>query len=591
LRLGAFSGIIDDHKRLRRFERGACRAATSAVAGGTFMGWLAKAASAAACLLACASSAAGNDFKTQCEGLARGFEGGGRIVLAEFVAAAPVQLAPPAPPGASGPAPDHCLVRGKINERTGIDGKPYAIGYELRLPANWNSKFFFQGGGGMDGVLRPALGIVGFSVTPPNALSNGYAVASTDAGHLEEPGPLGPYLFGLDPIARQDKGYRSVPAVTAAAKSALAALYGRPQKRAYFVGCSNGGRQAMMAAQRYPDLFDGVVAGAPAYRVPLASVDTIAQNQALLSIAPRGEDGKPDMGSALTDADLKIVAAGVLDACDAADGIKDGMVQNVGACRFDPAILQCKAGQAPSCLPEAKVRVLDRMFGGARNSKGELIYAPWPYDPGLAAPGWRAWKLGTPGKSPPDARNMTLIPGAVVYAFMSPPERPADLAAWVNAFDLDRDPPKMSKTANGFDAGMEFETATSTDLDAFLRHNGKMLLFHGAADPIFSAIDTIDYLAQLKARYGGDADGFARLFLVPGMNHCAGGPATDQFDALTALDNWVETGQAPELMQAKARHAPDVPWPDRTRPLCPYPKVATYSGAGSIEPSDSFACR
>jgi len=542
-------------------------------------------------LVAFAGSASASDFKADCAALAQGFAASGHVVTAEFAPAGPVQLAPPAPPGVTGPAPDSCLVRGRINERKGIDGKPYAIGYELRLPAVWNGKFFFQGGGGVDGVLRPALGLIGSGVPLPNALSNGYAVASTDSGHLEEPGPLGPYLFGLDPVARQDKGYSSVPPVAEAAKAAIARLYGQPARRSYFIGCSNGGRQAMMATQRFPELFDGVVAGAPAYRVPLAAIDAMGHNQAFLSVAPRNAEGTPDMGSAFTDGELKLVADAVLEACDADDGVKDGMVQNVLACRFDPAKLVCAPGQNSACLAEDKAKALDRVFKGTRNSKGEPVYAQWPYDPGLAAPGWRAWKLGTPKVSPPNARNMTLVPGSIAYDFMSPPEKPADLLSWVQAFDFDRDPPKVMKSAGGFEAGMEFEAAFSPDLDAFRKKGGKILFFHGAADPIFSALDTIDYVDRLKQRYGADTADFARLFLVPGMNHCAGGPATDQFDAVTALDDWVEKRAVPEMLLAKARTAPDVPWSGRTRPLCVHPKVATYKGSGSIEDAANFECR
>ncbi len=534
--------------------------------------------------------AAAQEFKASCAALAQGFAGSGRVVIAEFVAAGGVQLAPPAPAGATAPAPDHCLVRARINERTGIDGKPYAIGYELRLPLNWNGKFFFQGGGGMDGVLRPALGLIGSGVTPPNGLSNGYAVASTDAGHLEEPGALGPYLFGLDPQARKDKGYSSVPPVAVAAKAAIAKLYAKPAARSYFVGCSNGGRQAMMATQRYPELFDGVIAAAPAHRVPLAAIDAMGHNREFLSVAPKLADGKPDMGSAFSDAELKLVADTVLDRCDAADGVKDGMVQNIEACAFDVATLTCTPGRNAPCLPEAKAKALDRIFRGTQNAKGELLYARWPWDPGLASPGWRAWRLGTPNVSPPNARNMTLIPGSIAYAFMSPPEKPADLAGWVMQFDFDRDPPKVMATRDGYEAGIEYETAMSTDLDKYRARGGKILFTHGVADPIFSALDTVDYVDQLAKRYA-DAPSFARLFLVPGMTHCAGGPATDAFDALSALDAWVEKGAAPDMILAKARRTPEVPWPDRTRPLCAYPKVATYKGVGSIEDAASFECR
>ena len=527
----------------------------------------------------------------KCSAAAMGVPAAGRVLTAEFVAAGPVPVGPPAPPTATAPVPAHCLIRGNINERTGIDGKPYAIGYELRLPAAWNGKFFFQGGGGMDGVLRPAFGIIGSGVTPPNALSNGYAVVSTDAGHREEPGPLGPYLFGLDPQARVDKGYNAIPTVTAAAKAVIERVYAKAPARSYFVGCSNGGRQAMAATQRYPELFDGVIAAAPAYRVPLAAIDGIGHSKQFMSVAPKGDDGKPDMGSAVSRSELKIAADAILEACDGLDGVKDGMVQNVAACKFDPMTLACKPGQNSACLPEVKAKVLANVYAGTKNAKGEVIYASWPFDPGLAYPGWTAWKIGTAKASPPNARNMTLIAGGVAYVFMVPPETPADLVAWSMAFDVDKDTQRIMKGANGFEAGMEFETATSTDVDKFKAKGGKIIFTHGAADPIFSALDTISYLDQLGTRYGAEAPNFARLFLVPGMNHCAGGPATDAFDALVALDTWVEKGTAPDMILAKARNTPDVPWPNRTRPLCAHPKVATYKGAGDIEDAASFQCR
>ena len=541
--------------------------------------------------LASAHIAAADEFADKCAALSSGAAGAGRVTTAQFVAAAPVPLGPPAPPSVTTPAPDHCLVRGKINERTGLDGKPYAIGYELRLPVRWNGKFFFQGGGGVDGILRPALGMMVGGGTPPNALSSGYAVATTDSGHIAEPGPIGDYLFGLDPQARADKGYNSIPKTATAARALIAALYTKPPARSSFVGCSNGGRQAMAATQRYADMFDGVVAGAPAYRVPLAAIDGVGHTKAFMSVAPKGADGAPDLGNALTKDELKTVADAILDSCDALDGVKDGMVQNVAACRFDPAALACKPGQNSACLPQAKVDVLARVYSGTKNGRGETIYARWPWDPGLASPGWTAWRTGTPGVSPPNARNVTLIPGSIAYDFMSPPEKPDDLLKWLLAFDFDRDTPKVMKGAGGFESGMEFEAATSDDLDAWRKHNGKMIFVHGMADPIFSPFDTIAYLDRLRARYGAETDGFARLFLVPGMNHCGGGPATDSFDALSALDAWVEKDVAPDRLVATARATPDVPWPGRTRPLCAWPKFAAYTGAGNVEDAGSFECR
>jgi feruloyl esterase len=537
-----------------------------------------------------AADARADEFKSICEGLYQGVADAGRVTEAKFIPAGPVPLGPFGPPGAAAPAPDHCLVRGKIDERVGVDGKPYAIGYEVRLPASWNGKFLFEGGGGSDGVLRPAFDVIPFGAPKPNALSAGYVAATTDAGHLDEPGPLGPYLFGLDPKARADKGYSSIPPVDAAAKALIGELYGKAPSRSYFAGCSNGGRQAMAVTQRYPEMFDGVVAVAPAYRVPLAAIDAVGQTQTLMSIAPKGEDGKPDLGSALSDDDLKLLAQGVLAACEGADGLKDGMVRDPAACKFDPAALACKAGRNSACLPADKLDAISRVFAGARNSKGELIYSAWPYDPGVASGGWRMWKLGAPKASPPNALNVTLIPGSIAYEFMVPPEKPADLLDWEMKFDFDRDPPKVFKGQNGFEAGMEFEAAASTDLDAFKAKGGKMIFVHGMADPIFSAFDTIRYFDGLHDRYGAQADGFSRLFLVPGMNHCGGGPTTDQFDAVSALDAWVEKGEAPERLIGTARKSPDVPWPGRTRPLCPYPKTAKYKG-GDIELADSFDCR
>jgi Tannase and feruloyl esterase len=515
----------------------------------------------------------------------------GRVTEAVMVQPGGVQLAPPAPQGAMSPGPTHCLIRGKINERTGVDGKPYAIGYEVRLPANWNGKYVFQGGGGMDGVLRPALGLLGAGVPQPNALSVGYAVASTDSGHLEEPGPLGPYMFGLDPKARADKGYSSIPPVNAAARALITHAYAKKPERAYFAGCSNGGRQAMAATQRYPHMFDGVVVGAPAYRVPLAAVDAVGHTRAFLNVAPKDTQGRPDLGSALTMDELKTVANGIIEACDGLDGVKDGMVNNVNACKFNIASVTCKSGQNSACISPEKAKALRDVYGGTRNSRGELIYSTWPWDPGLAHPGWTAWKIGTPKVWPLNARNITLIPGSIAYAFSVPPSTPTDMLTYTNGFNFDTDTKRIMKGDGVFEAGMEFEAAYSVDLDKFVDRGGKMIIYHGMSDPIFSATDSISYQNSLKTVYGSQANDFSRLFLVPGMGHCAGGPATDVFDALTALDNWVGTGKAPVSIAASARNAPGVPWPTRTRPLCAYPTFATYKGTGNIEDAANFVCK
>lgn len=524
-------------------------------------------------------------FQAKCEALAGGGTAG-TITQAKFIAAGSLNF--PGPPPISLGAPDHCLIQGALAPHVGIDGKPYAIGYELRLPANWNGKFVFQGGGGSDGVLRPAIGVQ--ATGEISALAKGYAIASTDAGHRDEPGPIGPYMFGLDPQARIDKGYNHIPVVTAQAEELIRALYGKPRSRAYFVGCSNGGRQGMAATQRYPQLFDGVIAGAPAYRVPLAAIEAMAEVQTLAAVAPKGADGKPDLGAAISMDDLKLVAGKITELCDAADGLADGLVNNVRACKFDPLALACPAGQTGNCLAPEKAKAIDRVFKGARLGNGEVLYSDWPYDPGIANPGWTAWKIGSAGKVPPDARNVSLIPGSVAYYFSTPPEKVTDLYDYTLKFDIDRGVKAVGAVSPPFlESGGSIEEASSTDIAAFKAHGGKIIFYHGMADPIFSAHDTVAYIDALAKRFGS-ADDFTRLYLVPGMNHCSGGPSTDQFDALIALDDWVEKGQAPQSLLAKARNIPGVPWPGRTRPLCPYPAYASYSG-GNAEDAASFVCK
>jgi feruloyl esterase len=531
-----------------------------------------------ACALLAAPAAQAQLTPSACEALANTTG----VDSARFVPAGTIDARNPFP--YKTPVPDHCQLNGRLAPHTGIDGKPYAIGYELRLPMAWNGKFFFQGGGGSDGVVRTAAGTLPGGGPVTNALSQGYAVASTDAGHEDEPGPLGAYQFGLDPQARIDKGYNHIPVVHEFASATIKRLHGRAQRRSYFVGCSNGGRQAMAATQRFPALFDGVIAGAPAYRVAQASIEAMSHEQLLAAIAPRFPDGTPDIGNALTPDDLKLAATAILDACDAADGLRDGMIFNPKACRFDAATLACKPGQTTACLPAPKAEALSKIHAGRKTSAGNMIYSDWPYDPGLAAPGWAFWRTGTPGKNPPDARNLSLIPGSLAYYFTTPPEPVTDLLKYTLAYDFDRDSPKVDRSAPPFsEPGGHIENAPSTDLSAFTAHGGKIIFYHGLADPIFSANDTMRYLDALPNR-----DAYARLYLVPGMNHCSGGPAADQFAVLDALDTWVESKTAPGPITASAR--PGTPWPGRTRPLCPYPQSASYVG-GDPERAESFSCK
>lgn len=466
----------------------------------------------------------------------------------------------------------HCRVTGSMNPRTGVDGKPYAIGFELRLPTtDWNGRFLFQGGGGNDGTVRPA---VGTQATPTYALNRGFAVVSTDAGHQGTDAS-----FGADPQARIDHAYNSYDKVAVTAKDLLARFYGRPADTSYFVGCSGGGRQGMMFSQRFPDHFDGIVAIAPAMRVAKGATIAAAWDSiGYRSIAPAGSDGLPVLSQALSDADLGLLRQGMLDACDAQDGAVDGLVSHPAACTFDPAVLQCAGTKDASCLSAAQVQVLQRGFAGPRNSAGTALYFGWPWDAGVGHPAndWRAWRLGTSTTSTPNSRHVTLMNDALANEFFTPPDPDFSLFD----FDFDTDPARMDAYAAIYNTGDDVK------LEGYKTRGGKLLFAHGMADPIFSPLEMIDYQERLVAEHGADQD-LARLFLIPGMGHCAGGAGTDRWDGLGALVDWVENGATPERLVAQGSAV----FPGRTRPLCAHPLHAHYKGSGSLEDEANFECR
>ena len=548
--------------------------------------------------VAIAAATAGAGAPQACAQLSNMVPAGTRLTLIETVAEGRIQLTgvQPGAPGSQAPVPAHCHVQGQIDARVGVDGKPYAIGFDLRMPEAWNGRFFFQGGGGTDGTLRDAVGVLTGGGNTGNALMQGYAVVFTDTGHRDEPGPDGPYLFGLDPQARADNGYFSMAETGRVAKALIQARYGRPPARSYFVGCSNGGRQAMMMTQRYPDMFDGVIASAPAYRVPLASVQAVYDTQ-LYARAAAGNaplvDGRPVLSQAFSPTDMKRVTEEVLRQCDALDGLKDGIVDNWPACRFQPATLRCSGAKTDRCLTASQVDALAQSFAGAKDSSGRLLYSDWVFDAGLHSRDWTGWKFGSSPTAVPNARNITLMTGGLALVFSTPPTATRDFYGYALNYDFDHGPAQLAATNAVFhESTMHWEVADSTDVDAFAAHGGKMLFFHGVSDPVFSIKDTVRYLDGLHQRYGPRTDDMARLFAVPNMTHCSGGPSTDQYDGLGALVNWVEQGQPPERIVARARpENPDVTTPGRTRPLCAWPKQSRYGGSGSIEDAANFSCR
>ena len=516
------------------------------------------------------------------------------VVYTSVAAVAPGSV--PTGANANQPAPAHCLVQGRMNERTSpVDGQRYAIGFEMRLPVDWNGRFFYQANGGLDGVVVPALGGIGGGAPRSSALQMGFAVISADAGHA---GAMGP-RFGLDPQARLDYGYNAVAQLTPVAKNLIAQAYGRAPDRSYFGGCSNGGRHAMVAAVRSANEYDGLLVGNPGFNLPKAAVAQLYGAQQYAGIATtRTPAGLPDLQSAFTPAELTLVANKVLARCDAIDGLADGIVSDVQACqvRFDLArdVPTCAAGTRDGqCLGAPQKNALAKVSGGARNSAGTPLYSSFPFDAGISGSNWRDWKFNS---------SQTRDTGSVAFIFATPPM--ADRAQglpFALGFDMDRDAPSINATSGVFQqSSMAFMTPPdAANLSALRDRGGRMIVYHGTSDPVFSSDDTAAWYERVQAANGGDASAFARYFPVPGMNHCSGGPATDQFDMLSALVGWVEQGKAPAAITASARGAgtpvpnAEVPagWsPQRTRPLCPYPRVATYAG-GDTEQASSFACK
>jgi feruloyl esterase len=378
----------------------------------------------------------------------------------------------------------------------------------------------------------------------------------------------------VDQQAKLDFAYQAVARTTREAKSMLARFYGKQPQYSYYMGCSTGGREAMLAAQRLPLEFDGVVAGNPAFNLTRIVVNQIWSLQTVTRIAPKDASGRPDLSRAFTDAQLKGVSDAVLRQCDSLDGLQDGMINDFQACRFDPKNLVCNSANAPGteqCLTSAQADALNDIFGGARNSRGEPLYGTFPYDTGIAAPTWRAMHLGAAGNAP---ANATLGRDTLRGYVLTPPDPEFDPLR----FDFDRDMSRTTETAAINDAVATFHTA-------YAGRGGKMIVYHGLSDQAMATGALTDWYRRLTPRDSAGPQAWARLFLVPGMAHCGGGQSTDQFDMLTAIQAWVEQGRAPDRIVASGKA-----FPGKTRPLCPFPKVARYVN-GDVNDARSFSCR
>ncbi len=550
-------------------------------------------ASALAALTACSSnddeipqlSAAKPGTLAACETLKTSFTASGLVISASTRVVAGTLTVGGQPVGA------HCLVTAKLGERvSAVDGQTYAIQFEMRMPEAWNGRFLYQANGGLDGNVNTAAG--GFGGGPvTNALRQGFAIISSDAGHTAAQNPS----FGVDPQARLDFGYQTVAKLTPLAKNLVVAAYGRGPDRSYFAGCSNGGRHALVATSRFAADYDGILAGAPGWQLPKAAIANIFGAQRYASVATN----PADISTAFTLAERRVLSAAVVARCDALDGATDGQVQDTAACqaRFSLAndVPSCSGARDGTCLSAAQKTAIAPIFSGATTSDGRSFYSTFPYDSGHGGGGIAFWEFTAP---------VALDSGAVGFVFGSPPQAVTGFNGPVFALTASIDALVASITASGglyTESGMQFMTPPNPGkLNALRDRGAKVLVYHGVSDPIFSADDTKAWLGAVMANHS-DATQFARYFPVPGMGHCSGGPATDQMDLLTPLVAWVEQGNAPERIVATARGAgnaggvnADLPtnWSAaRTRPLCPWPQVARYKGSGDIEVESSFDCR
>lgn len=498
-------------------------------------------------------------------------------------------------------AGEHCLVRGEMFRRTStVDGKSYAIRFEARLPKAWNGRYYYQANGGIDGSVVTAAGALGGGPLT-GALAQGFAVMSSDAGH--DNATVGGSAFGIDPQARLDYGYQAEAKLLPTAKEILRQAYGKGPDRLYYGGCSNGGRHALVAAARYGDQYDGFLAGAPGYNLPKAAIASIYGGQQYLSISTDPTSYTPgNLATAWTTAERALVSAAVLAKCDALDGATDGLVQDTAACqaafKLQTDVPTCTGARDGTCLTAAQKTALGNIFAGPKTIAGAAVYASFPFDSGHGGGGIPFWEFTAP---------IALDSGAVGQIFKVSPlagtSTAADLATWAMTASIDTMVQEVNATNSVYtESGMSFMTPPNpTQLATVKQRGGKIMVYHGVSDPIFSVNDTQAWYDGVRSANGGDAANFARFFRVPGMGHCSGGPATDQFDMLSKLVAWVEQGQAPDSVAASARGAgnaggvnADLPggWAAaRTRPLCAYPKVARYLGSGDVESASSFECR
>ena len=471
-----------------------------------------------------------------CEELSRSPAPGAQSMTASLVAAGPAPSFPGMPP--QGTVPEHCRV---IAVMQPVPDSRIQVEIWLPDPSAWNGKLLGTGNGGYSSMI--------YAPQLAEAVRHGYAVAGSDTGHTGDS-----LTFGVGhPEKIRDWAYRSTHVMAETLRAVSAAYYGRSAKRAYFDGCSTGGQQALSEAQRYPDDFDGIVAGDPGY-------DRIALNGMFLW---SWLVTHPEHGAAFPADKLLLLAHAVMQACGGRDGYAQDVIADPRECHPDLERLRCSGADGANCLTEAEIHEAEELYAGPHDATtGASLYPGWPAG---SETGWGAYFVGKP--------------------------EPARLAFWrLWIFDDPNWDPRSFHFVRDSDAArtkLPYVDATDSDLRAFRRQGGKLLMYHGWADPVVPPEDSIDYYEAVEKNLGTSPADFMRLFMVPGMHHCFGGPGATIFDPLAALDAWVTSGVAPERIVAEHRTNGQV---DRTRPLCPYPQRAMWSGHGNQADASSFVC-
>ncbi len=458
---------------------------------------------------------------------------------------------------ATADAPAHCRVSGVIAPE---------VAFEVNLPAMWNGRFYMIGNGGHAGEAPD----------DPNrasqrtaALANGFVMASTNTGHDSRKEPQATFVVS-NPQKAVDYAYRAVHETTAAAKRIATQYYGKAPSFAYWNSCSNGGRQGLIEAQRYPDDFDGIIANAPWVDQTGFTIGALWNQRALDE-------------AALPASKLAATAKAVMAKCDAVDGLADGLIDDPRACRFDPLrdVPACKAGEdGPDCLTAAQANTLKKIYDGPRSGNRQIFPGYMPGSEavtagagGAGASGWMNMIVATPNGR---AADFGLAESTMKYLVFDPPRPDYDY----RSFDFDRDAALLERWG-------KLANANNPDLSGFRKRGGKLLMTYGWADAILQPLAGISYYESALRTNGNRTPEFFRLFMVPGMAHCSGGPGPDQHDPVTAIVNWVEKSKAPDTILASKVVDNKVV---RSRPLCPYPQVARYQGKGSIDDAASFRC-